>query len=117
MKNNIAIIGLGYVGLTLAISLAKAGFRVLGIERNKNNVKSLLDGKAHFYEENLDKDLKKILNSGKLKISSSLECVKDYQIIFITVGTPINKNRKVELQNLFEICEKLNKILRHIIEK
>ena len=39
MKNNIAIVGLGYVGLTLAISLAKAGFRVLGIERNKNNVK------------------------------------------------------------------------------
>ena len=112
MKNNIAIIGLGYVGLTLAISLAKAGFRVLGVERNKNNVKSLLNGKAHFYEENLDKDLKKILNTGKLKISSSLEYAKDYQIIFITIGTPINKNRKVELQNLFQICKKLNKILR-----
>ena len=103
MKNNIAIIGLGYVGLTLAISLAKVGFRVLGIERNKNNVKSLLNGKAHFYEENLDKDLKKILNTGKLKISSSLDYVKEYQIIFVTIGTPINKNRKAELKNLFQI--------------
>lgn len=112
MKDNIAIIGIGYVGLTLAISLAKAGFRVLGIEKNKNNVKSLLNGKAHFYEENLDKDLKKILNTGKLKISSSLEYAKNYQIIFITIGTPINKNQKVELKNLFQICKKLNKILR-----
>ena len=52
-KNKIAVIGLGYVGLTFAISLAKVGFEVLGIENNEKIFKSMIKGKAQFYEENI----------------------------------------------------------------
>ena len=62
MKNNtIGVIGLGYVGLTFSISLAKKGFEVYGYEINPKTFNSLSKGKAQFYEENIDKDLRETL--------------------------------------------------------
>ena len=61
MENKkIAVIGLGYVGLTFAITLAKVGFKVLGIENNDKIFKSMIKGKAQFYEENIDQFLIKM---------------------------------------------------------
>ena len=59
-NNKIAVIGLGYVGLTFAITLAKVGFEVLGIENDSEIFKSMIKGKAQFYEENIDKFLLKM---------------------------------------------------------
>ena len=83
MKNNrIAVIGLGYVGLTFAISLAKVGFEVLGIENNEKIFKSMLKGKAQFYEENIDKFLIKTQKNKRLKIENNLNNIKKCKIIF-----------------------------------
>ena len=65
--NNIGIIGLGYVGLTFSIALAKKGFKVFGYEKNNKIFESLNKGKAQFYEENIDRYLKKTLKSKNLK--------------------------------------------------
>ena len=92
-KNKIAVIGLGYVGLTFAISLARVGFEVLGIEDNEKIFKPMVKGKAQFYEENIDKFLIKMQQSGKLKIQNNLENIEKYNIIFITIGTPVDDNK------------------------
>lgn len=55
----ICIVGLGYVGLTLAAILLKRGFHVYGIEKNKNILNSLKGKKAHFYEPGINTILKK----------------------------------------------------------
>ena len=108
MKDNkIAVIGLGYVGLTFAITLAKVGFKVLGIENDNKIFKSMIKGNAQFYEENIDKFLNKMLISKHLKIENNLDNIKKYKIIFITLGTPINEKRKINLQNLFKLANKL----------
>ena len=109
MENNkIAVIGLGYVGLTFAITLAKVGFEVLGIENNNKIFKSMTKGKAQFYEENIDKFLVKMLRNKRLKIENNLKNIKKCKIIFITLGTPLNNNKKINLKNLFNLINELN---------
>ncbi len=108
MKNNkIAVIGLGYVGLTFAISLAKVGFEVLGVENNEKNFKSINKGKAQFYEENIDKFLVKMQKSKRLKIQNNLKNIENYKIVFITIGTPVDNNKKINLKNLFNLIDEL----------
>ena len=58
MNNKITVIGLGYVGLTLGITLAKKGFNINGIERDKKKYALLMNGKSHFHEYNIEKQLK-----------------------------------------------------------
>ena len=109
MENNkIAVIGLGYVGLTFAITLARVGFEVLGIENNNKIFKSMTKGKAQFYEENIDKFLVKMLRNKRLKIENNLKNIKKCKIIFITLGTPLNNNKKINLKNLFNLINELN---------
>lgn len=108
MENNkIAVIGLGYVGLTFAISLAKVGFEVLGIENNDKIFKSTIEGKAQFYEENIDKFLVKTQRSKRLKIENNLNNIQKCKIIFITLGTPVDKNKNINLKNLFNLINEL----------
>lgn len=114
MKNNrIAVIGLGYVGLTFAISLAKVGFEVLGIENNEKIFKSMLKGKAQFYEENIDKFLIKTQKNKRLKIENNLDNIKKCKTIFITLGTPVNNNNKINLKNLFNLVNELKNKLNN----
>ncbi|MDA7638087.1 nucleotide sugar dehydrogenase [Candidatus Pelagibacter sp.] len=114
MKNNkIAVIGLGYVGLTFAISLAKVGFEVLGIENNEKIFKSMLKGKAQFYEENIDKFLIKTQKNKRLKIENNLDNVKKCKTVFITLGTPVNDNKKINLKNLFNLINELKNKLNN----
>jgi len=115
-STKIGVVGLGYVGLTFAISLAKRGFKVNGYENNLNTFKLLSSGKAQFYEENIDKDLKKILKNKKLKIFKNLDNIKDCNLVFITVGTPIGENKKVNLDQLFKLVKLLkNKLSNNTI--
>ena len=103
----ITIVGLGYVGFTLALSMVNNGFEVNGFDSNKNLINNLKKGKLHFFEKDLDKHLSK--NKKLINVSSSLEkCKSDCYIL--TVGTPI-KNKKPVLKqierSIIEICKVL----------
>ena len=103
----ITIVGLGYVGFTLALSMINNGFEVNGYDNNKNLINNLKKGKLHFFEKDLDKHLSK--NKKLINLSSSLEkCKSDCYIL--TVGTPI-KNKKPVLKqiekSIIEICKVL----------
>ena len=52
---------MGFVGLTLAVSMATKGFRVYGIEKNKKLLKKIKKGKPHFFEPNLEKKLSNLI--------------------------------------------------------
>ena len=103
----ITIVGLGYVGFTLALSMINNGFEVSGFDNNENLINNLKKGKLHFFEKDLDKQLSK--NKDLIKVSSRLEkCKSDCYIL--TVGTPI-KNKKPDLKqiekSIIEICKVL----------
>jgi UDP-N-acetyl-D-mannosaminuronic acid dehydrogenase len=112
-NNKIAVIGLGYVGLTFAITLAKVGFEVLGIENDSEIFKSMIKGKAQFYEENIDKFLLKMQKNKRLKIENNLNNIKKCKIVFITLGTPVDNNKKINLKNLFNLIDDLKNRLNN----
>ena len=91
-KKSIAVIGLGYVGLTLATVLAENGFRVFGIEKRKEVVDLVNKGKSHFSEVGLDEALSKVVNDGLLVASEVLNKSTKCSIYIITVGTPLDKD-------------------------
>ena len=87
---DIVVVGLGYVGLTLSVALAEAGFRVLGVEKRKNVVDLTNSGKPHFDENGLTIALNRVLKSNFFSASVDMKNVTCSSYI-ISVGTPINQ--------------------------
>ena len=83
----IAIIGLGFVGLTLGSVLASKGIKTVGIDSDRKKCSKITKGIPTFFEPNLEKTLKKALKK-KLIITNKLSSINNCDFIFVTVGTP-----------------------------
>jgi UDPglucose 6-dehydrogenase len=92
----IAIIGLGFVGLSLSSVLASKGYDTIGIEIDKEKYNKIRNGISPFFEPELEKTLQKGLRK-KLKISNDFSLIKNCDFIFVTVGTPQNPNGSIDL--------------------
>lgn len=93
----VCVIGLGYVGLTLATVMAEAGFKVLGAEKRAEIVELTNQGKPHFTEPGLADAMKRAIASGSLKASTSVDESQPCATYIITVGTPLDANGKPRL--------------------
>jgi UDPglucose 6-dehydrogenase len=107
----IAIIGLGFVGLSLTSVLASKGFNVVGIDVDKEKCKKISDGVSPFFEPGLEKTLKKGLKN-KLQIESDVSLVQDCDLIFVTVGTPQNRTGAIDLSIIKKVMSSLGKSIR-----
>lgn len=113
MKNPvISVVGLGFVGLSLAVASAKMKFDTYGIEINERKLKKLHSGKSDFYEPKLENYLKESLNSKKLFLTNELKDVLKTDITFLTIGTPSKNNGQIDLSQLKKVSSKLSKILK-----
>jgi len=97
--DTIAIIGLGYVGLPLAIAFA-SHYKVIGFDINSARIEELKQGKDTTDEANLEA-LKKALN-GQLSLTANQNSLKECTFYIITVPTPITKFKTPDLTYLFE---------------
>jgi len=88
---NICIIGLGYVGLTLALSMADSGIRVYGVDSKKETVDSLKKGNSTISEKDSEKILIKTLNQ-EFFVSEKIPN-EEIDAFIISVGTPLNENK------------------------
>ena len=112
LNKKITVFGMGYVGLTLAITLAKKKYQVLGIEKNHDILKKLQTSSPHFYEAGLKKFLK-LHHKKNLFFSDDLKKISNSCDVFIiAVGTPLKKNKTPDLKHLINITRKLKKILK-----
>jgi len=115
-NSKIAIIGLGYVGLPLAIEFGKK-YKVLGFDINQARVEELKSGKDRTNEADLE-GLKFAMNLAieadelGLKFSSNIEELKSYNVYIITVPTPIDQFKAPDLTPLLKASEMLGKILK-----
>ncbi|MFD2284873.1 nucleotide sugar dehydrogenase [Pedobacter petrophilus] len=113
-KKNIAIIGLGYVGLPLAIEFAKH-FKVTGFDTNESRVKSLNELVDLTHEANLQ-DLSLALNrAGQekgLTLTSDLADLSNCQIYIVTVPTPIDHLKRPDLQPLLKASGMIGSLLK-----
>jgi UDP-N-acetyl-D-glucosamine dehydrogenase len=95
----IAVIGQGYVGLTLAVGAASVGHNVIGLDSNSNLVKDLAKGVS--FIPGIDKvELRKLLSSGKYIPTDSISNLNGCEAIIIAVPTPLNSDRNPDLRYL-----------------
>ncbi len=85
----VCILGMGYVGLTLAIAMADRGYDVWGIEINQEILAKLRQGRGHFYEVNLDTMMRRNLEAGRLHFSDTIPDI-EFDVYVVTVGTPLD---------------------------
>ena len=99
-SQNIAVIGLGYVGCVTAACLAKLGHRVYGIDRDEIKVASILAASAPFYEPGLEEIVRETVAAGRLTAGSDLHLgLADADIALICVGTPSARNGDLSSNN------------------
>lgn len=114
MKNNptIAIIGLGYVGLPLAVAFAEK-YPVIGFDINEKRVKELQQGKDCTLEIS-ESDLAKVLQSKGigLQVTTHPSEIKDAVVYIVTVPTPTNKHNQPVLTPLEKASETVGKVLK-----
>ena len=108
MKNKkIALIGLGYVGLPLAVEFGKKR-SVIGFDINNKRINELKKG----IDLNLETSSQEISKAIYLKFTRSIDDIKDCDIYIITVPTPINKDKKPDLTMLVSSSEAIGSILK-----
>jgi UDP-N-acetyl-D-mannosaminuronic acid dehydrogenase len=93
----VGIIGLGYVGLTLATVLADVGFRVFGIEKRREVVDATNAGRPHFSEMGLAETLSRVVSGGQLTAAEAFSPDMACDVYIITVGTPLGADGAARL--------------------
>src|SRR3989339_624150 len=108
----IGVVGLGYVGLPLAVEYAAKGFETVGIEVDKNKVNAINAGK-NYIDDVDNKVFARVTKSGKLTAVSTYEEVGRLDVIFICVPTPFTANKEPDISYIVastkEIAPRLRK--------
>jgi UDP-N-acetyl-D-mannosaminuronic acid dehydrogenase len=94
---DIGVVGLGYVGLTLATVLAEVGFSVLGVERRDDVVDLTQRGVPHFSETGMADALRRVTSHGALVAATGFEAASRCDTYIITVGTPLDNSGAARL--------------------
>jgi UDP-N-acetyl-D-glucosamine dehydrogenase len=95
----IGVVGMGYVGLSLAVELANAGFQVCGIDSNQTIVQSIRAGFSHILDVR-DDILLTLVKQGRLSATESLDSVKELDALSVCVPTVLGKNKDPDLSNV-----------------
>lgn len=92
----VGVIGLGYVGLPLAVGLAKSGYQVIGIDTSGRKVKQLNQG-VSYIPDVLTEDVARMNHAGLLSATTDYEALKQVDVIFICVPTPFDAMKAPDL--------------------
>jgi UDP-N-acetyl-D-glucosamine dehydrogenase len=106
----VGIIGLGYVGLPLAMEFAKAGFSVTGIDIQPSKVSQLNRGQSYVQDVSTD-TLKKWVSGGKFRATSDFSVISDLDTINIAVPTPLRKTKDPDMSYIVSACQATAKYL------
>lgn len=112
----IGVIGLGYVGLPLAVEFAKKEFHIVGIDNSAEKVRKINNGENYIDDVN-SKELAEVVNNGFLKAEEHYDSVADVDALFICVPTPFTENKEPDISYIINASEGIAKGLRkdHIV--
>lgn len=105
------IVGLGYVGLPLAMELVRAGYRVLGFDVSKRVVDGLNAGRSHIQDISSDA-VAKAVSAGKFAATTDLSRLSEPDAIAIAVPTPLSKTKDPDVSYVLSATESIKKTLR-----
>lgn len=106
----VGVVGLGYVGLPLAVEKAKAGFKTIGFDVQKEKV-DLVNSGVNYIGDVVDDELKKIVDAGMLKATTDFSFVKDVDFIAICVPTPLDPHQMPDISYVKSSTEEIAKYL------
>lgn len=110
-KIKVGIIGLGYVGLPLAVEIANKGAKVIGFDINKTRVKQVNRGLS-VISDVTSVDLKKLTKKKKITATTNFKQLRLCDIILICVPTPVNENKEPDLQPVISSAEEIKRNMR-----
>lgn len=109
----LAVLGLGFVGLSTAVFFASKGYDVLASDIEKSKMNKIGRGRTPFFEKNLEPKLKKVLQNQKLKLILETEkAVLGSDIAFVAVGTPSLPSGNPDLSFIKNVSEEIGRALR-----
>jgi UDPglucose 6-dehydrogenase len=113
---NVTVIGSGYVGLVAAAAFAELGHTVTCIDKDLEKISSLRAGKVPFYERHLEELVRRNLGK-RLRFSRNnlKQSVRQSEIIFIAVGTPIGVGGKADLSYVEEVADSIADALEDVV--
>ena len=106
----IGVVGLGYVGLPVAVTFAEAGYRVAGIELREEKVEILNSGASHL-RDMPDERVAPLVGAGRLSASTSFDPLKEADAVIVCVPTPLAKGAP-DLSNVVFAGESLGKVIK-----
>src|SRR6185437_15712841 len=113
MSRSISIFGLGYVGSVTAACLSKLGHRIIGVDPNPLKVQMLDSGLSPILEPGLEEMVRQAKQAGSISAThDTLQAVLESEISFISVGTPSQRNGKLDLAHVEQVCREIGTALR-----
>lgn len=105
----ISLVGLGYIGLPTAATIATRGIDVIGVDVNAHAVETINAGRAHFSEPDLDMLLQSAVMAGKLRAVTEPE---EADAFVIAVPTPFKENHQPDMRYVEQACRAIAKVLK-----
>lgn len=106
----VGVVGLGYVGLPLAVEFAKAGFHVTGIDINEEKSRHVNAGESYVGDISSE-TLAPLVKSGKLRATADFSAVLELDTINIAVPTPLRKTKDPDMSFIVDSCQEIAKYL------
>ena len=107
----VGIIGLGYVGVPLAVGFAEAGLSVLGFDKNEKKVRKINRGENYITDVN-DAALRKVVESGRFQATTDFAEMKKCDALLICVPTPLDRYKKPDMSYIQLACEEIGKHMK-----
>src|SRR6476661_6552411 len=112
MDADVSVIGLGRVGLPLALSFADRGLRVIGVDRDQERLEALRAGRMPFHEEGAEEILDRVMASGRLTLSDAVVDAAGASHIVLTVGTPYFSHIEIDVSEIRSVLDALLPVLQ-----
>lgn len=106
----IGIIGMGYVGLPLALEFCKVGFDVTGIDLDKKKIDSINNGKSYI-EDATDADIGSAVRQGRLHATTDFSVLQQLDTVSICVPTPLRKTKDPDISYIISATKEIKKYL------
>ncbi|MCK5451375.1 MAG: nucleotide sugar dehydrogenase, partial [Candidatus Omnitrophica bacterium] len=110
-KAVITVVGLGYVGLPMALEFSKKGFKVNGLDADLNRVKKLNKGRSYI-NDIPEMEISKAIKSGGLKVTTNSNVLQDSDAVIVCVPTPLGKTHKPDLSFIIDSSKTVSQHLR-----
>lgn len=108
---NVGVIGLGYVGLPLAVEKAKAGFKTVGFDIQPEKVNMVNKG-HNFIGDVVDSDLERLVKDGRLSATTDFSFIKNVDFIAICVPTPLDSHQEPDISYVRDSVTEVSKYLK-----